>query len=173
VTYEVGFYMDEIELSEGPDIRLTERRKVYLLPGRILASHEPCAVTTILGSCVAVCLWDSALRVGGVNHYVLPHRAAPYDSSGRFGNLAVERLIAKTVALGSRVEDLQAKIFGGAQILSDAPPEPGHLGERNIQLARELLQREDIPIVAEDVGGQSGRKLIFHTDDGDVWVRRL
>ncbi len=150
-----------------------EPRKVYLFPGRLVVAAEPCAVTTILGSCVAVCLWNPILRTGGVNHYLLPHRAGSHQASARFGNLAIERLIAEMLALGGHRRDLQAKIFGGAHILAAAPDESTHLGARNVRVARELLQRENIPLVAEDVGGQGGRKLIFHTHDGSVWVRKL
>ena len=148
-------------------------KKVYLLPGRLFVSSEPHVVTTILGSCVAVTLWDSGLRVGSVNHYLLPHWAGPHQTSARFGNLAVKRLIAETLALGGRREDLQAKIFGGARILEAAPEAGGHLGARNVEVARQILAQEDIPVVAEDTGGKGGRKLIFHTADGDVWVRRF
>ncbi len=150
-----------------------EHRKVYLFPGRLLVSAEPCVVTTILGSCVAVCLWHPVLRTGGVNHYLLPHHAGSHQSSARFGNLAIERLIAETLALGGQRRDLQAKIFGGAHILETAAEQTTHLGERNVRVAREILGREGIEIVAQDVGGQVGRKLIFHTHDGNVWVRKL
>lgn len=146
---------------------------MYLYPGRLFVSREPCAVTTILGSCVAVCLWDPVLRAGGVNHFVLPYRAGPRQSSTRLGNVAMEKLIAEMLALGSRRRDLQAKMFGGARIL-DLPDRGGkHLGERNVDLARELLEREGIPVVAQDVGGEGGRKLIFHTGDGRVWVENF
>ncbi len=151
----------------------TEVKKVYLLPGRILVSAEPCAVTTILGSCVAVCLWNPVLRTGGSQPFVLPHRAGAQESAARFGTLAVEQLIAEILALGGHRRDLQAKIFGGAHVLAAAPEGSRHLGERNVQVAREMLNREDIPIVAEDIGGKGGRRLIFHTYDGDVWVRKL
>ena len=150
-----------------------EVKKVYLLPGRLYVSSEPCAVTTILGSCVAVCLWDCALRAGGVNHYLLPHWAGPHQSSARFGNLAVERLIAETLDLGGRRRDLRAKVFGGARILESPPEGAGHLGARNVEVARQILAHENIPIVAEDVGGNGGRKLVFHTEDGNAWVRRF
>ena len=148
-------------------------QRLYLHPGRLFVSAELCAVTTILGSCVAVCLWDPNLRAGGISHYVLPHWAGPRQSSPRFGNLAIQQLIEQTLALGSRRRDLHAKLFGGAQMVGVPKQDGGHLGERNVAVAREILGREGIPILAEDVGGREGRKLIFQTADGSVLVRRL
>ncbi len=143
----------------------------YVLPGRLFVTAEPYVVTTILGSCVAVCLWDPTLRAGGVNHFLLPHRAGPRLSSPRFGDPAMERLIAKTLALGSRPRDLQAKVFGGAHVLDQG--DDRHLGARNVEVAHRVLAREGIPVVAEDVGGKGGRKVIFHTVDGRVLLRKF
>ncbi|MEM7349662.1 MAG: chemotaxis protein CheD [Acidobacteriota bacterium] len=146
-------------------------KRTYLLPGQLFTSSEAHVVTTVLGSCVAVCLWDGRLRAGGVNHYVLPHWTADGVSSLRFGRVAIEQLLAQMTALGGLRADLRAKVFGGAGLIAN--PAGGSLGDRNIQVAREVLQAERIPIVAEDVGGRCGRKLIFHTDSGAAWVRSL
>ncbi len=150
-----------------------ETGKKYVLPGRLFVTAEPYVMTTILGSCVAVCLWDPTLPAGGINHFLLPHWAGPRQSSGRFGNLAMKRLIEKTLALGSRRRDLRAKIFGGAHVLDQPQDDGRHLGSRNVEVARRVLAREGIPIVAEDVGGTGGRKVIFHTVDGSVLLRRF
>ena len=147
-------------------------RKVFLFPGRLLVCAQHCSVTTILGSSVAVCLWDPVLRVGGVSHYLLPHWAGVRQSSPRFGNLAIEQLIEKTRVLGSRQQDLRARLYGGAHIL-DSPREDQNLGARNVEVAREILAREGIPVVAEDVGGKGARKLTFQTGDGSVQLRRF
>jgi len=150
-----------------------EGSTIYLHPGQIFASAEPCAVTTILGSCVAVCLWDPHLRVGGANHFLLPDWAGNGHSSARFGNVAIERLIEKVVALGGKRENLQAKLFGGACVIEAFRDRENHLGMKNVQVARRLLEKGGIPVIAEDVGGRQGRKLIFHVNDGTAWVRRL
>ena len=147
--------------------------KKYVLPGRLFVTAEPYAVTTILGSCVAVCLWDPTLRAGGINHFLLPHWAGPRQSSARFGNLAMEQLIEQTLALGSRQRDLRAKVFGGARVLDHPDGDSHHLGARNVEVARQILAQEGIPVVAEDVGGKGGRKVIFHTLDGSVLLRRF
>jgi chemotaxis protein CheD len=149
---------------------------VFLHAGQIFTSAEPKTVATILGSCVSVCLWDSRRLVGGINHFLLPHGEGGRSGSGRFGETAMMRLIAGMGALGSRKRDLKAKVFGGSCVLRDAQ-HPGskvlHVGERNVELAMAMLREEGIPVIAVDVGGPNGRKVIFDTGDGTAWVRRL
>jgi chemotaxis protein CheD len=139
----------------------------------VFASREPAEATTILGSCVAVCLWDRPQRLGGANHFLLPHGTDCGNNAARFGNVAVDRLIAELVGLGSRKAHLQAKIFGGAAVIEAFRGGEEHLGAKNVSVARDLLRRQGIPIVAEDVGGHRGRKVIFHTDSGIALVRLI
>jgi chemotaxis receptor (MCP) glutamine deamidase CheD len=84
------------------------RTKVYLLPGELHASAEQCQVTTILGSCVSVCLWDQKLRIGGMNHFLLPMWREGGGRSNRFGDLAVRELLERMLRLGSQRKNLQA-----------------------------------------------------------------
>lgn len=146
---------------------------VYLHAGHILVSRHPCRVTTVLGSCVAVGLWDPATGIGGLNHFLLPRRLATGAMSPRFGNVAVRALIEGVIAAGGRRQSLQAKLFGGACVLRAFQNGGWHLGRKNVEVAHELLQELGIPIVAEDVEGVRGRKLIFQTHDGAAWVRSL
>jgi chemotaxis protein CheD len=159
-----------IETSREPG---TERRSVYLHPGRLLVAAEACAITTILGSCVAVCLWDPMLRLGGINHYLLPYGGANSPASARFGNIAIECLIEELAKRGSLRMSIQAKLFGGARMLESFQAGGNDLGGKNIEIARSTLEREGIPVIAEDTGGRRGRKLIFNTDDGAAWVRKI
>lgn len=145
----------------------------YLHAGHIYVSRLPCRVTTILGSCVAVGLWDPVSKVGGLNHFLLPHYTEDGMSSPRFGNVAVKKLIDALVDAGARKKHLKAKLFGGACVLQAFRKGGVHLGTRNVQVARELLAEEGIPVCAEDVEGERGRKLIFQTHDGTAWVRSL
>jgi chemotaxis protein CheD len=150
------------------------RPTVYLHAGQLAVFREPRAISTVLGSCVAVCLWDAGLGVGGMNHYLLPHRAGAGETSPRFGNVAMGKLLDELVRLGGRFAHLRAKVFGGASVLGGSPrPGTEPLGEQNVALARSLLQAAGIPIVAEDTGGSRGRRLIFQTDDGFAFVKRL
>lgn len=148
------------------------RRSRYLQPGQLVACSEPTTVTTILGSCVAVCLWDPGRRVGGVNHFLLPHWSDGRELSARFGPIAIERTLERVLALGCSPAGLQAKVFGGASVLAFAPRDE-HIGLQNVRVARQRLAAAGIPIVAEDVGGCRGRKLQFQTDTGLALVKTL
>jgi len=149
------------------------RSRIYLHPGQLFASAERSAVSTILGSCVAVCLWDPILKIGGINHYLLPLWTGQGTVSPRFGDVAVQELLDKLLQLGGRKSRLQAKIFGGACVIEAFRNRENHLGMNNVQTAEELLEKEGIPLVGHDVGGCRGRKLIFHTDNGTAWVKQL
>ncbi len=166
------------ELAEGREIPSPldedrERVRVYLQPGQLYASSQPSAVTTVLGSCVAICLWDPLTGVGGMNHYLLPFSAGAGNGSPRFGNVAVAQLFDRLVALGAARGRLQAKVFGGACVLEAFQGREGHLGEKNSGVAFKRLEELGVPVVSRDVGGRSGRKLIFHTDLGSAWVAKL
>ena len=142
--------------------------------GQLLASWEPARITTILGSCVSVCLWDPELGVGGMNHFLLPRGSGTTPAAtARFGSLAVPRLIEGVMAFGSRPDRLRAKVFGGACVLEAFRVGTRHLGADNVSTALEILKKEGIRIVAEDVGGDHGRKVVFCTSDGAAWVRAL
>ena len=149
------------------------RVKYYLHPGQLFVSKESHAVTTILGSCVAVCLWDPYTKIGGINHYLLPTFSGDGEPSARFGDISIKELLTKVTALGCDRRRLKAKVFGGACVLEAFRERKNHLGSQNIRAARELLAAEAIPVVGEDVGGQRGRKLIFTTGDGSAWVKAL
>lgn len=148
-------------------------RGVYLHAGQLHASAEPTQVTTILGSCVALCLWDPFARVGGLNHFMLPIEAGSQTETPRYARFAIEELVRQMDALGARLARMQAKLFGGACVLPSMQAVTRDLGARNIDVAREWLERQRITLVAEDVGGQTGRKLIFRTDTGATTVRRI
>jgi chemotaxis protein CheD len=146
---------------------------VYLHAGQVFASVEPCEISTILGSCVAVLLVDPVKRIGGASHYLLPFCASSDRTTPRFGNTAISELLSRMLALGSRRTDLCAKIFGGASTLAQSRFGVPSLGAKNVDVARHILGVEGIPILAQDVGGFAGRKVVFRTDEGHVWVKRL
>jgi chemotaxis protein CheD len=150
----------------------------YLHPGQVLIATEPTAITTILGSCVSVCLYDPKRRVGGINHFVLPNFAGRGPSSARFGNVAIETLVDGMLDAGCSRYDLRAMLFGGSHLLrgAEGPTErsmSAELGTRNAEVARSMLASARITILGEDVGGRLGRKLVFFTDDGSFRVKPL
>ena len=168
-----GGLVDERDAAASPREPNRDLIRVYLQPGQLYASSQPSAVTTVLGSCVAICLWDPVAGVGGMNHYLLPFFAGEGKGTPRFGNVAVAQLVDRLLAVGAARGRLQAKVFGGACVLEAFQARQGHLGEKNAGVAFRLLENLGIPVVSRDVGGRSGRKLIFHTDLGNAWVALL
>ena len=152
----------------GADGRV--RQSVYLHAGQVHASTEPSSVVTVLGSCVAVCLFDLRSGVGGMNHFLLPH-ATIRDRSSRFGGSAMAQLLEQVLKLGANRGGLQAKIFGGACIIDAFKARS--LGAENVEVALKALQEASVPVLEHDMGGQHGRKVVFHTDTGAAWVRAL
>lgn len=146
-----------------------EYSQYFLYPSSFFVSKEPYVVKTVLGSCVAVCLWDKRQKFGGINHYMLPTWNGNDLASPKYGNIAIDKLIEKMKSLGSRTEDLQAKVFGGGELLEIGNGRPSMMiGERNIMVARTMLAEKKIPILGSSTGGRKGRKIIFFTDTGEV-----
>ena len=145
----------------------------FVHTGEVAVASTSTLFATILGSCVSVCLWEPTSGAGGMNHFLLPDQVTNGISTTRFGNVAVTTLLTKLDRLQIPAQKLQAKIFGGASVLDNGVAPREVLGARNVELARVLLTLAGIPIVAEDVGGTRGRKLIFRTGDGAAWVRKL
>jgi chemotaxis protein CheD len=147
---------------------------VYLHPAQMHVATAPCAIRTLLGSCVAVCLWDAEAHVGGAVHYLLPRGRHSHGETGRYGTLAIPALIRAVCALGGSPGSLKAKIFGGARVLAGLGPASGaSLGDSNAAVAWELRAAENVPVIGSDVGGDRGRRVLFHVEDGAAWVWRL
>lgn len=142
--------------------------------GGVHASSTPVVIKTLLGSCVAVCLFDQVARVGGMNHIFLPGKADTrnFNTSCRFGINAMELLINRIMRLGGKRNRLAAKAFGGAHLLPSISEENG-VGRRNAEFVREFLRIERIRIVSGDLGGTDARKIHFHTDTGNVFLSRV
>lgn len=139
--------------------------------GWTVESDKP--IGTLLGSCVAVCLYDDKLKIGGMNHFLLPSRAgASKDETDIIlnGDYSMEVLVNGLLNKGARKERLQAKAFGGGTIVSSIRMA---IGERNSEFAREWLKREGIPLVASDFNGPWSRKVVFVPQTGDAFCRRI
>jgi chemotaxis protein CheD len=143
--------------------------KHFLYPGQLFVSREPAVITTILGSCAALCLWDSRLKIGGMNHYLLPEGSDAGPNRLRYGSVANPALLKDLLALGCEIKNLQAKVFGGSSAFAANPLQS--VGTRNSQLAEEFLRGAGIRMVGKDVSGKHGRKLIFQTHDGVTLIR--
>ncbi|MFP4547995.1 MAG: chemotaxis protein CheD [Fidelibacterota bacterium] len=142
----------------------------YLEPGFIYVGSEKSAVKTVLGNCVSVCLWDTKLRFGGMNHFVYPYTKDKHKATARFGNIATKTLIKNMIAVGSVSGDLVAQIVGGA---SKEDRSRDNLGRENVAVARQVLDRANITIKSEDIGGHLGRKVIFDVQNGQLMVIKV
>jgi chemotaxis protein CheD len=143
---------------------------VKVLPGEYFVANDDIVVMTVLGSCIAACLWDGRARIGGMNHFMLPDGDTG-DGSGRYGSFAMELLINEMLKLGARRETMQAKIFGGAQVMAGFTTM--NVGERNTQFVQDYLSTERIPIVSQDVLDIHPRKVCFFPVTGKALVKRL
>ncbi len=142
----------------------------YLYPAAMFYTKEPHLVHTILGSCVAVCIYDNMLKIGGINHYMLPYWNGEGLASPKYGNIAIEKLVEQMQKLGSLKYNLVAKIFGGGEVI-DAGTNMFNIGKRNIEVAETMLRDLGIKIVASDIGGKFGRKIQFNTQTGAVLMK--
>ena len=149
-----------------------------ILPGEFYVTAAKEAVTTVLGSCIAACIRDPALGVGGMNHFMLPEdtpggtgtwNAADGGASTRYGSYAMESLVNELLKLGARRERFEVKLFGGGRIL----PSMTDVGKRNIEFAHGFLKTEGLRIAAEDVGDIFPRRVVYFPETGKVMVKRL
>jgi len=152
---------------------MTENKKqYYLLAGAIFVSKEPFWVTTVLGSCVAICLYDTINHFGGINHFMLPYWSGQGLSSPRYGDIAIIKLINEMESYGSNKNNLIAKLFGGASVL-DYNHSSIAIGDKNINVAKDILKENNIKITSENTGGLVGRKIIYKTATGEVYHKFL
>ena len=146
-----------------------ELGKHYLYPSALFAENKPFMVDTVLGSCVAVCLFDQKLNIGGINHYMLPFWNGNGLASPKYGNIATEKLVEKMLRNGATIRNMVAKVFGGANQMNTSL----RIGDQNIEVARQTLANYGIKIIAENVGGGVGRKLRYNTSTGQVMMKFL
>ena len=143
---------------------------VKVLPGEYFVSNQDLMVMTVLGSCIAACIWDGRVRAGGMNHFMLPEGDGA-EGGGRYGSYAMELLINHLLKLGARRESMQAKIFGGAQVMAGFSSM--NVGERNTKFVLDYLATERIPVVSQDVLDIHPRKVCFFPASGKALVKRL
>jgi chemotaxis protein CheD len=126
-------------------------------------------IVTVLGSSVAVTLFDIEKKIGGMVHYLLP----VWDGIGfktlRYGNIAIQRLINKLLNLNANIENLEAKILGGASMNNSNTT--FSIGLRNVKIAKEILLQNKIKITAEDIGKNLGRYVLFNGSTGKIDIR--
>lgn len=141
--------------------------------GEFFASREPVVISTLLGSCVSACLFDPEKKIGGMNHILVPGKAnfRNFNAEARYGINAMELLINALMSLGASRFNIKAKIFGGSKVLF-ASSDRESMGSKNVEFILEFLKRENIKIVSSDLGGLKYRRIFFHTDTTQVFLRK-
>ena len=145
-----------------------------ILPGEYYFTGKPMMIVTVLGSCVAACIRDRVSGIGGMNHFMLPdggESGRPSASSMRYGSYAMEVLINQLLKAGARRENLEAKVFGGGNVLQGFTSI--NVGERNARFVRDYLRDANIRILAEDLNDIHPRKVYFFPETGKVLVKKL
>jgi len=144
-----------------------------ILPGDYFVSREPMIVYTVLGSCVSACILDPVLKIGGMNHFMLPepkpNQRDSWGESTRYGSFAMELLINEILKRGGVKSRLEVKIFGGGKIFDNM----GHVGLKNADWAVNYLQTENLRLVGSDVGDIYPRKIYYFTETGRVLVKKI
>jgi chemotaxis protein CheD len=152
-----------------------EREAIKILPGEYFATKSDTLIVTVLGSCVSACIRDRVSGIAGMNHFLLPNDGSGQDNilseSARYGAYAMEILINHLIKLGARREHLEAKVFGGGNVLRGFTTI--NIGERNAEFVMEYLKVERIPVVAQDLLDVYPRKVYFFPDSGQVLIRKI
>lgn len=153
------------------------KQAVYTIhPGEFLASQEDVIIATVLGSCISVALWDHRLLMGGINHFMLPGNLDDKDvvksRNAKYGMFAMELLYNELLKKGSRKVDISAKVFGGSSVFK-LPGGFRAISKGNIDFAFAYLEKENIPVLASDIGGELPRKIFFFARTGKVLLKRI
>ncbi len=153
--------------------RRFNRDAIKLLPGEYYFTDADSVLVTVVGSCVATCLWDKYSGLGGMNHFMLPvcEKGGDGSQSMLYGETAIRVLIEKLLSAGARFENLEAKLFGGSHVIGSMVETD--IGERNARYALEYLKAEGINVAAQNLGGSFARKLYFFPSTGHVMMRKL
>jgi chemotaxis protein CheD len=165
-------------------MRITElagEKRVILEPGEYYVTKDNAVLSTLLGSCVSVCLYDPIRRVAGMNHFLLSsrryarNRPVCLSEAGRYGVHSMELLINSMMEMGADRRNLLAKAFGGGSILPRSEDIGNFhcVGSVNSKFIREFLANEQIPLMAEELEGDRGRVIYFRPQEYSVYVRPI
>ncbi len=152
-----------------------DSQAVKLLPGEYYVTDKDMLLVTVLGSCVAACIRDNLSGIGGMNHFMLPDGSgdskSPLNASARYGTYAMEVLINQLLKLGARRANLEAKVFGGGNVLDGLTV--ANVGQRNSDFVLKFLAMEQIKVVAQDLVDVYPRKVYFFPKNSKVMVKKL
>ena len=148
-----------------------------ILPGEFYVTREDEVIDTVLGSCVAACIRNPRLSIGGMNHFMLPRPGNSGNDAWekvagratRYGSASMEQLINSVLSAGGTRQELEVKIFGGGRVVAKL----SDIGARNLEFVREFLRQEGLKVAAEDSGDICSRHVQYCPRSGRVRVRHL
>jgi chemotaxis protein CheD len=142
----------------------------FLLPGYIFLSQEPYLISTVVGSSVAVALWDAESQRGGMSNFLYPSRKSSEKKTAIYGNVAISYLVKMFLEEGAKEKNLSSQIFGGGmtELL-----EAEKVANKNIEIARSILKKHGIKVVSEDVGGRLGRKIVYNSYQNEALIYKV
>ena len=152
--------------------KTNDKAVAKILPGELYVTKLDEIITTVLGSCISACIRDPYSGIGGMNHFMLPaskNMNITDGSAARYGNFAMEQLINEILKNGGQRKNLEAKLFGGGQVLAHMTD----VGKRNIDFALEYLHLEGLKLVAEDLGDRYPRKVQYDPLSGAARMKKL
>ncbi len=147
-------------------------RKQFLLPGEMAYCRKPTTLSTLLGSCVAICLYDKANRWGGMNHYMLPLKNKGTMEDGKYGDTSFSNLLRLAKASGSERENVVASVYGGGNVMghlgSAGLTGQENIGDKNARAALEMLKKVGIRVIHRELGGMNGRRINMNTETNEI-----
>lgn len=155
------------------------KKIVTIYPGEFYSSTESEMISTVLGSCISIALFDSENKIGGLNHFMLAKDNSVEDEResnrlmGKFGEYAMELLIKDVLAKGANFKNLQAKVFGGSNVFNLPQASGAQVGEVNIKFAFDYLKQKNIPVVTSNTGGTAPRKIFFDPISSKVYLKYI
>jgi len=153
--------------------------RVFLKPGELYISDIPTIVSTILGSCVSMTIFNKRLKTGGICHAMLPK--SPYTKEHsvleygifRYVDSSILYMLKKFEAMGISKDEMEVKILGGADVIDRINDDIASIGQKNIEIAMETIRNERLKLMISDVGGSLGRKIHFYTHTGKILLKRI
>jgi chemotaxis protein CheD len=150
---------------------------LFLKPGELVLSAQPMLITTLLGSCVAVTMYNQRLGLAAICHALLPHRAKEQNCShqdiGKYVRCAVGLMLEELNARGVLNGEIEAKLFGGSDMFDAVAGSRPSVGRQNREMALKTLEEASVRVLTRDLGGTRGRKIIFNTQTGEVYLKRM
>jgi chemotaxis protein CheD len=153
--------------------------EIFLQPGDFYWGDETTRIRTILGSCIAICLWHPILREGGMCHYMLPSRGGTPPGAklnGKYGDEAWQLFVKEIHKRNTKPSEYIVKIFGGSSMFAAEKQEKEfnqklNMGQKNIDLARKIISENHLKVVSENLGGNKSRRIHFDVWSGNVWLK--